>query len=53
MNIWEKIGKAIKKIKNKLIVSFILWLILVIVFVAPMGMSMKEGFEAGNGSWRR
>lgn len=51
MTFGEKIAKAINKIKGKLIVSFILWLILVIVFVAPMGMSIKEGLEAGNGSW--
>ncbi len=47
MNIWEKIGKAIKKIKNKLIVSFILWLILVIVLVAPLANSIYEGLLVG------
>ena len=48
MNIGEKIGKAIKKIKNKLIVSFILWLILVVVFVAPLANSIHEGMLVGN-----
>lgn len=49
MSIGEKIGKAIKKIKGKLIVSFILWLVLVIVFVAPMGLSFARAVEVNNG----
>lgn len=54
MTFSEKIAKAIKKIKGKLIVSFILWLILVIVFVAPMAMAIKAGNDVlDNGVWRR
>ena len=52
MSFKEKILKAIKKIKGKLIVSFILWLILVIVFVAPMGMAFKDAYQhTGNERW--
>lgn len=52
MKFGEKISKAIKKIKGKLIVSFILWLILIIVFVAPMGIALKDAFEVeGDQRW--
>lgn len=42
MNFGEKISKAIKKIKGKLIVSIILWLILTIVFVAPFSLALHS-----------
>ena len=45
MGIGEKISRAFKKIKGKLIVSGILWFILTIVFVAPMGLSFAKGAE--------
>lgn len=47
MGFGEKIKRAINKIKSKLIVSFILWLVLVIVFVAPIACSIKEGLNVG------
>jgi len=50
MGIGDKIKKAINKIKTKLIVSLILWLILVIVFVAPVANSLHEGLIAGDGT---
>ena len=52
MSFSEKIVKAINKIKGKLIVSFILWLILVIVFVAPVGLAFKSAYdETGDQRW--
>lgn len=45
MTFKEKIARAIKKIKGKLIVSLILWLILIIVFVAPMGIALKNAYQ--------
>ena len=52
MSFGEKIRKAINKIKGKLIVSFILWLILVIVFVAPTGLAFKSAYEVtGDQRW--
>ena len=52
MKFGEKISKAIKKIKNKLIVAFVLWLILIIVFVAPMGISLKNAYDVtGDERW--
>lgn len=52
MKFGEKISKAIKKIKGKLIVSFILWLILIIVFVAPTGLAFCEAFkQTGDARW--
>lgn len=52
MNFGEKISKAIKKIRSKLIVSFILWLILVIVFVAPLAISLHDALIAeGSSKW--
>ena len=44
MKFQEKISRAIKKIKSKLIVSFILWLVLIIVFVAPMSLAVRDAF---------
>lgn len=46
MKFGEKISRAIKKIKGKLIVSFILWLVLTIVFVAPFSISLANAFSA-------
>lgn len=52
MNFGEKVSKAIKKIKGKLIVSFILWLILVIVFVAPFAISLHDALVSeANSRW--
>lgn len=42
MNFGERLSKAIKKIRGKLIVTFILWLVLVIVFVAPFSLALHE-----------
>ncbi len=47
MGFGEKLRRAIKKIKGKLIVSVILWLILVIVFVAPMAVSFFNASQDG------
>jgi len=52
MKFGEKISRAIKKIKGKLIVSFILWLILTIVFVAPTGLAFCEAYKVvGDARW--
>lgn len=45
MKFGEKISRAIKKIKGKLIVSGILWLVLIIVFVAPMGVAFHNALS--------
>lgn len=45
MKFGEKISRAIKKIKGKLIVSGILWLILIIVFVAPIAMAFSKALS--------
>ena len=42
MGFGEKFNRALNKIKGKLIVAVILWLILVIVFVAPMGVALHH-----------
>ncbi|MBR3133691.1 MAG: hypothetical protein IKG42_06535 [Clostridia bacterium] len=39
--------RTIDKIKTKLIVALILWLILVIVFVAPLGLAVYEANQEG------
>lgn len=52
MKFGEKISKAIKRIKGKLIVSFILWLILIIVFVAPLSVALSNSLKvAGSERW--
>lgn len=51
MNFGEKLSKAIKKIKGKLIVSVILWLVLTIVFVAPFSLALHSAMiQAENAS---
>ena len=45
MKVGEKISKAIKRIKGKLIVSVILWLVLTIVFVAPMAVALNKAMN--------
>lgn len=50
MNFGEKISKAIKKIKGKLIVSLILWLVLTIVFVAPLSVALNSAFVQAESS---
>lgn len=52
MKFQEKISRAIKKIKTKLIVSFILWLILIIVFVAPMSLAVRDAFSVSDSGQR-
>ena len=42
MEFGEKFNRAFNKIRGKLIVAVILWLILVIVFVAPMGVALHQ-----------
>ena len=42
----DKIKRAIKKSKGKIIVILILWLILAIVFVAPIAISLQDAGEA-------
>lgn len=46
MGFGEKISRAFKKIRGKLIVAGILWFIITIVFVAPMGLSIAEAVRA-------
>ena len=43
----DKIKRGIKKYKNKFLVIFILWIILSIVFVAPLGIAIKEAGRNG------
>ena len=42
----DKIKRALKKSKGKIIVVLILWLILAIVFVAPMAISIRDAGQA-------
>lgn len=42
----DKIKRAIKKSKGKIIIILILWLILAIVFVAPIAISLQDAGEA-------
>lgn len=47
MGLWEKIKKAFKKLKKRLIVAAILVLIITIFGVAPFAVSIKDGIEVG------
>ena len=49
MSFGEKLARGIKKIKSKLIVAIVLWLILVILFVAPLSISLKNNEDFNNG----
>ena len=48
MKILEKVLRGLKKIKGKLIVAAILWIVITIVFVAPLSVSIKESYVNGN-----
>ena len=47
----DKIKRAIKKYKSKFIVAAILWIIISIVFVAPMSISIKDATLSGTLDW--
>ena len=49
MSFGEKLARGIKKIKSKLIVAIVLWLILVILFVTPLSISLKNNEDFNNG----
>ena len=48
----DKIKRAIKKYKNKFIVALILWIILSIVFVAPVSISLHEATANDAFDWQ-
>ena len=48
----EKIKKGLIKYKKKLIVGLILWIILSIVFVAPMSIALKEATKTNIFDWQ-
>lgn len=48
----DKVKRAIKKYKNKFIVALILWIILSIVFVAPMSISLQDATINGKLDWQ-
>ena len=48
----DKIKRGIKKYKNKFIVAVILWIVLSIVFVAPMSIAIKEATANGSLDWQ-
>ena len=43
----EKVLRGFKKIKGKLIVAAILWIVITIVFVAPLSVSVKDSYVNG------
>ena len=43
----EKVLRGLKKIKGKLIVAAILWIVITIVFVAPLSVSVKDSYVNG------
>lgn len=47
MGFGDSVSRAFNKIKKKLIVGIILWLILVIVFVAPLGVAVYDATREG------
>lgn len=48
----DKIKRAINKYKNKFIVALILWIILSIVFVAPISISLQDAMVDGVLDWK-
>ena len=48
----DKIKRGIKKSKNKIIVAGILWIVLSIVFVAPVAISIKDAMAGGVLDWQ-
>lgn len=47
----DKIKRGLKKSKKKIIVAVILWIILSIVFVAPMTISIKDAMSGEQFDW--
>ena len=47
----DKIKRGLKKSKKKIIVAVILWIILSIVFVAPMTISIKDAMSGEKFDW--
>ena len=45
MGFFEKLKRAVLKIKGKLIVSAILVLIIIVWAIAPLSVSIKQGFD--------
>jgi len=43
----DKIKKGLRKIKGKLIFSFVLLLVIICIFVAPFSIAIKEALETG------
>ena len=48
----DKIKRAIKKYKTKFIIALILWIILSIVFVAPISIAIKDATANGALNWQ-
>lgn len=48
----DKIKRGFKKYKNKFIVALILWIVISIVFVAPMAIAIKEATASGALNWQ-
>ena len=48
----ERIKRGFKKVKTKLIIAVILWIILSIVFVAPTAISIKDATANGVLDWQ-
>lgn len=48
----DKIKRGLKKSKRKIIIAVILWIILSIVFVAPMAISIRDATLKGGLDWQ-
>ena len=48
----DRIKRGFKKSKTKIIIAVILWIILSIVFVAPMAISIKDATTNGPLNWQ-
>ena len=48
----DRFKRGFKKVKTKLIIAVILWIILSIVFVAPMAISIKDATANGGLDWQ-
>ena len=47
----DKLKRGIKKYKAKFIVGFILWIVISIVFVAPVSISLYDATSSGSLDW--
>ena len=43
----DKVKRGLRKIKGKLVIAFVLYLVILIIFVAPLSIAIKDALKTG------